>query len=188
MSMFADACPFHSGVIEVIDPFTLRGWVIVKRFEGHHGAVAWLGLDLMSLWTASLTFYLQSALESVRLLRFLQISSLRLCSVGDDYKIRFWDGCLRDDWIAKMMDATLDKYCTFSSIKIGILTWNVDGQSPSLLDSTNQQNKEVISRFIEALDGPDMLVFNLQEAIDLSDLTLAARESVGPCERREHRG
>lgn len=43
----------HSGIIEVIDPFTLRGWVIVKRFEGHHGAVAWLGLDLMSLWTAS---------------------------------------------------------------------------------------------------------------------------------------
>jgi hypothetical protein len=34
--------------IEVIDPFTLRGWVIVKRFEAHHGAVAWLGLDLMS--------------------------------------------------------------------------------------------------------------------------------------------
>lgn len=87
-----------------------------------------------------------------------------------------------------MMDATLDKYCTFSSIKIGILTWNVDGQSPSLLESTNQQNKEVISRFIEALDGPDMLVFNLQEAIDLSDLTLAARESVGQRARREHRG
>lgn len=78
-----------------------------------------------------------------------------------------------------MMDATLDKYCTFSTIKIGILTWNVDGQSPSLLNSTNQQNKEVISRFVEALDGPDMLVFNLQEAIDLSDLTLAARKSVG---------
>ncbi|KWU44937.1 DNase I-like protein [Rhodotorula sp. JG-1b] len=130
-----------TGIIEVIDPFTLRGWVIVKRFEGHHGAT----------------------------------SSLRLWSVGEDYKIRFWDGCLRDDWIAKMMDATLDKYCTFSSIKIGILTWNVDGQSPTLLDRTNQQNKEVISRFIEALDGPDMLVFNLQEAIDLSDLTLAAR-------------
>ncbi|GAA5862309.1 hypothetical protein JCM3774_004859 [Rhodotorula dairenensis] len=143
-----------TGIIEVIDPFSLGGWVIVKRFKGHKGAVAWLGLDLLSLWTTS---------------------SLRLWSVGEDYKVRFWDGCLRDDWIADRMDATVDKYCTFSRVKIGVFTWNVDGQSPALLDSTNRQNKEVLSRFIVALDGPDMLVFNLQEAIDLSDLTLAAR-------------
>lgn len=104
-----------------------------------------------------------------------QTSILRIWSVGEDYKLRFWDGCLREDWIGNRMDGMVDEYCTFSSIKIGVLTWNVDGQSPTLLDSTNQQNKEILSRFIQALDGPDMLVFNLQEAIDLSDLTLAAR-------------
>ncbi|GAA5978466.1 hypothetical protein JCM10908_004365 [Rhodotorula pacifica] len=143
-----------TGLIEVIDVFSPGNWRIVKRFQAHEGKVAWLGLDLLSLWTAS---------------------SIRIWSVGDDRKVHFWDGCLRDDWIAATMDATVDDYCTFSSLKVGVLTWNVDGQSPSLLNSTTQQNKEVLLRFIHDLDNPDMIVFNLQEAIDLSDLTLAAR-------------
>ncbi|GAA5938451.1 hypothetical protein JCM3775_000896 [Rhodotorula graminis] len=144
---------FDNGMMEILDVAGAE-WRVVKRWRGHHGTVLSLGLDAGSLWTAS---------------------SLRVYSAGADLTVRFWDGLLRQDWILSRMARTVDSYCDFSSLKLGILTWNVDGQDPDQLENSGPVDKELLGSFLISLKGPDLVVFNFQELIDLSDLTLAAR-------------
>ncbi|GAA5987166.1 hypothetical protein JCM11641_002152 [Rhodosporidiobolus odoratus] len=149
---------YSDGMVDVMDVAGGADWPVnwrvVKRFRAHASAVVTLQLDSTSLWTAS---------------------SLRVMSSGADLKIKFWDGLLRDDWLVKRMSSVIDSYCTFTPLKLGIFTWNTDGQSPDLLQSKGKENQTLLQSFLGSLDNPDLVVFNFQELIDLSDLTLAAR-------------
>ncbi|GAA5996278.1 uncharacterized protein JCM10292_007506 [Rhodotorula paludigena] len=144
----------ETGLLEVIDVSKMGAWRVIKRWRKHKAAVVALGLDKQSLWSAS---------------------ALRVFSVSTDGTIRFWDGLLRQDWICNRMSQLVESYSRFTPLKVGIFTWNVDAQNPDLLASTGPVNRNLLPSFLNTLDGPDLLVFNLQEVIDLSDLTLAAR-------------
>ncbi|TNY20226.1 Endonuclease/exonuclease/phosphatase [Rhodotorula diobovata] len=150
---------FDNGMMEIFD-VSSTNWRVVKRWRGHRGTILSLGLDPSSLWTAS---------------------SLRVFSAGADLTVRFWDGLLRQDWISESpsaparMSRAVDSYCNFSPLKLGIFTWNVDGQNPEQLHDSGPVNKELLGSFLTSLVSPDLVVFNFQELIDLSDLTLAAR-------------
>ncbi|GAA6027013.1 hypothetical protein JCM8097_006040 [Rhodosporidiobolus ruineniae] len=150
---------YSDGLIDVLDIATEDhrpgDWTVVKRFKAHEGPVVSLAVDHKSLWTAT---------------------ALRVVSTGSDMKAKFWDGLLREDWLVRRMASQVDFYCTFEPLKVGIFTWNVDGQNPDLLAASPKPvNREMLQGFLEELDGPDMIVFNFQELIDLSDLNLAAR-------------
>ncbi|GAA6058232.1 hypothetical protein JCM3770_007425 [Rhodotorula araucariae] len=145
---------FENGMMEVIDVASPDNWLVKKRWRGHRSAIRSLALDTASLWTAS---------------------SLRVFSAGVDLEVRFWDGLLRHDWINARMARTVDSFCRFSPLKLGIFTWNVDGQHPALLEKTNSVNQELLGSFLVSLEGPDLVLFNFQELVNLSDLTLAAR-------------
>ncbi|GAA6044732.1 hypothetical protein NBRC10513_004592 [Rhodotorula toruloides] len=144
---------YASGVIDVIDLGSSDRWKVVKRWRAHRGPVLSLGVDASSLWTAS---------------------SLRVYSGGADFKVRFWDGLLRDDWISRRMQDTVETYCDFSPLRMAVFTWNCDGQDPALLQRT-EASRSLFASFLQRLDRPDLVVFNFQELVDLSDLTLAAR-------------
>ncbi|GAA5868470.1 hypothetical protein JCM8547_006284 [Rhodosporidiobolus lusitaniae] len=147
----------HSGFIDIIDlganACQPDRWKVVKRFRAHKGKVASLSLDATSLWMAE---------------------ALRVVSTGSDFRMRFWDGLLREDWLVKRMSTRVDSYYSFRPLKLGIFSFNVDGQNPDLLQN-KPVNQKLLGAFLKSLDRPDLVVFNFQELIDLSDLTLAAR-------------
>ncbi|GAA5947295.1 hypothetical protein JCM3765_001612 [Sporobolomyces pararoseus] len=142
------------GVIDVLDIAQMDSWKVVKRWQAHDGRIESLTLDPRSLWTAS---------------------QLRVVSAGDDGFVRFFDGLLRKDWITLRMQDKVDNYCSFSKLQLGIFTWNIDGTSPAQFEAASPANQTLLHTFIQTLDQPDLISFNFQELIDLSDLTLAAR-------------
>ncbi|BGP37993.1 hypothetical protein JCM10449v2_001920 [Rhodotorula kratochvilovae] len=148
---------FDNGMMEVIDVASCENWRVIKRWRGHLGTILSLALDTTSLWTAS---------------------SLRVFSAGADLDVRFWVRPLIIPtflYRTTRMSCTVDIYCRFSPLKLGIFTWNVDGQNPADLEGTGPVNHELLGSFLTSLEGPDLVLFNFQELIDLSDLTLAAR-------------
>ncbi|GAA5900276.1 uncharacterized protein JCM6883_002795 [Sporobolomyces salmoneus] len=142
------------GMIDVLDVGQMDAWRVIKRWQAHDGPLVNLTLDSRSLWTAS---------------------QLRVVSTGGDGFVRFYDGLLRKDWIALQMQDKVDEYCTFSNLQIGIFTWNIDGVSPGDFQAASPVNQTLLHTFIQTLDNPDLISFNFQELVDLSDLTLAAR-------------
>lgn len=61
------------------------------------------------------------------------------------------------------MSRAVDSYCNFSPLKLGIFTWNVDGQNPEQLHDSGPVNKELLGSFLTSLVSPDLVVFNFQE-------------------------
>lgn len=61
------------------------------------------------------------------------------------------------------MARSTDSYCNFSPLKLGIFTWNVDGQNPDQLESSGPVDKELLGSFLTSLKAPDLIVFNFQE-------------------------
>ncbi|GAA5888107.1 hypothetical protein JCM6882_000282 [Rhodosporidiobolus microsporus] len=154
---------YSNGIIDILD--LAHGddwpcnWKVVKRFQAHHGPVVSLAVDPVPLWASS------------------ALPALRVVSVGK--KVKFWDGLLHEDWLVNRMSSLVDTYCTFRPLKVGIFTWNVDGQNPGLLQSSKKAaNSRLLESFLTSLDKPDLVVFNFQELVDLSDLGLAARTAL----------
>ncbi|GAA5833149.1 hypothetical protein JCM11251_005161 [Rhodosporidiobolus azoricus] len=155
---------YSNGIIDVLD--LAHGddwpcaWKVVKRFQAHHGPVVSLSARPETVWSFT-------AFSSV----------LRVVSVGK--KVKFWDGLLQEDWLDNRMSSLVDSYCTFRPLKLGIFSWNVDGQDPDLLQSCGKKaNMRLLQSFLQSLDNPDLIIFNFQELVDLSDLGLAARTAL----------
>ncbi|GAA6061584.1 hypothetical protein JCM10212_004334 [Sporobolomyces blumeae] len=145
------------GMLDVLDAADMACWRVIKRWLAHDSAVEKLILDPRSLWTAS---------------------QLRVVSSGRDGYVRFWDGLLRKDWITLRMQEKVEEYCTFTSLQVGIFTWNVDGVSPADFVAASPVNQTLLATFLKTLDNPELVSFNFQELIDLSDLTFAARTAL----------
>ncbi|GAA6006429.1 hypothetical protein JCM11491_004954 [Sporobolomyces phaffii] len=143
------------GVIDVLDVAQMASWRVIKRWQANDSSpIESLTLDPRSLWTAS---------------------QLRVVSAGNDGCFRIWDGLLRRDWITLRMQEKIDSYSTFSKLQLGIFTWNIDGASTGDFQAASPVNQTLLHAFLSTLDHPDLISFNFQELIDLSDLTLAAR-------------
>ncbi|GAA5875459.1 hypothetical protein JCM16303_000636 [Sporobolomyces ruberrimus] len=142
------------GVIDVLDVAQMESWRVIKRWQAHSAPIDNLFVDTRSLWAAS---------------------QLRVVSTGADGYCRFWDGLLRKDWITLQMQDSVDHYCSFSKLQLGIFTFNIDGVAPRDFEAATPVNQTLLHTFLNTLDSPDLISFNFQELIDLSDLTLAAR-------------
>ncbi|GAA5931353.1 uncharacterized protein JCM15063_001443 [Sporobolomyces koalae] len=144
----------EDGVMDVLDIAQMSSWQVIKRWQAHNATIESLDLDPRSLWTAS---------------------QLRVVSCGEDGFARYWDGLLREDWITLRMQDKVYSYCSYSKLQLGVFTWNIDGVSPRDFEAGNPVNQTLLHDFLKTLDNPDLVSFNFQELIDLSDLTLAAR-------------
>ncbi|GAA5875003.1 hypothetical protein JCM16303_004973 [Sporobolomyces ruberrimus] len=142
------------GIIDILDIAQMDSWRVIKRWQAHDAPIEDLYIDTRSLWTAS---------------------QLRVVSSGDDGYCRFWDGLLRKDWITLAMQDKVDDYCSFSKLQLGIFTFNVDGVAPQDFEAAAPVNQNLLHKFLDTLDSPDLISFNFQELVGESDLTLAAR-------------
>ena len=77
---------FSIGTISVYDT-TTRPWTTKKSWLAHQGnPVQSLAIDRSSLWKSGIS---------------------RLASIGSDNTVRFWDGCLEQDWLGNAIDLTM---------------------------------------------------------------------------------
>ncbi|KAG8835086.1 hypothetical protein FRC18_001059 [Serendipita sp. 400] len=106
-----------------------------------------------------------------------QTGKLLVYSVGRDDAVQFWDGLLSHNWIDSEMIAREPSYCIFRPLRLLICTWNVDAAKPDGL--TGSRNATFMRKFLTTSHGeanvPDMIVFGLQEVINLEDKKLTAK-------------
>ena len=68
------------------------------------------------------------------------------------------------------------EYCTYKDVSALVLTWNAGASKPSDL-RYDQQNSNFFREFLSAEQNPpDIIVFGLQELVDLEDKKLTASE------------
>ena len=104
----------------------------------------------------------------------ISIGRLQVASGGSDGQVKLWDGLLATDWYDTELNKQETKFCTYRSIKTLHLTWNLDAVEPSDLN-VDRENVEFLPRFLQSTERPDIVVFGLQELIDLGDKRLTAK-------------
>ena len=121
-----------------------------------------------------------------------KLNRLVVYSVGRDEQLRFWDGLLGVDWIGTFdrevvggIWLTLNpkeqellkqetEFSTFRDMKILIVSWNVDAAKPDMLTGS-AENVNFFNDVLHSVDSPDVIVFGLQELIDLESRKMAAK-------------
>ncbi|CAL1701914.1 unnamed protein product [Somion occarium] len=100
----------------------------------------------------------------------------RLCvySIGRDERLRFWDGFLALDWIDQELLRRDKEFSSFRDMNVLIVSWNLDSSKPEALSGT-PENVNFLSDALHSVDSPDMIVFGLQELIDLESRKMAAK-------------
>ncbi|KAJ1023163.1 hypothetical protein NDA16_003316 [Ustilago loliicola] len=73
-----------------------------------------------------------------------RVGRLQVASGGLDAAVHLWDGTLSFDWIEAEKGKREPEFCTYRSIKILHVTYNMDAASPSDLE-TSAENMEVFS-------------------------------------------
>ena len=66
------------------------------------------------------------------------------------------------------------EFSTFRDMKVLIVSWNVDSAKPDALTGT-PDNVNFLSDVLKTVDSPDIIVFGLQEVIDLESRKVAAK-------------
>ena len=61
------------------------------------------------------------------------------------------------------MQSKVEEYCTFSKLRLGIFTWNIDGVAASDFEAASPVNQTLLATFLRTLDNPDLISFNFQE-------------------------
>lgn len=160
---------FNNGSIMLFDTKT-RPWATKKYWQPHVFPVVSIVADRNSIWKTG---------------RF------HVLSLGIDSSIGIWDGMLEQDWIGMFplkrsiyiltngkeddMQTHEADFCTYRDMTALILTWNAGAAKPSDLRYDRQNS----NFFREILSGepssPDIIVFGLQELVDLEDKKLTAK-------------
>ncbi|KAI0759751.1 DNase I-like protein [Trametes elegans] len=103
-----------------------------------------------------------------------KLNRLVVYSVGRDEQLRFWDGLLGVDWIEQELLKQETEFSTFRDMKILIVSWNVDAAKPDMLTGS-AENVNFLNDVLQSVDSPDVIVFGLQELIDLESRKMAAK-------------
>ena len=61
------------------------------------------------------------------------------------------------------------EYCVFREIRASVFTWNVGAATPGMV-----RNNDFLADAIHVENPPEVLVFGLQEVVDLEDRALTA--------------
>ncbi len=140
-----------SGRIVVYDP-SETPFRVQKMWPAHRDPVLGLMVDTYSIATQR-----------------LQVASGSL-----DGQVKVWDGLLAEDWKERELTRRVSEFCTYRKLKTLQLTWNLDAAEPGDLTGSSQ-NADFLSQVITSANRPDVIVFGLQELIDLEDKRLAAK-------------
>lgn len=108
---------------------------------------------------------------------------LHVASYGRENLI-MWDGLLEVDWLEHAMLKRESEFSTYRDIKVFICSWNIDSSKPADL----QNDASSINFLSDALhsslagaasrqDPPEIVVFGLQEVVDLENKKLTASKS-----------
>jgi hypothetical protein len=163
----------RKGLISAYD-VTSRPWVVTNSWMAHSD------LPVMKL--------------SVDCYGIQRLGRLRVVSVGRDERIRFWDGLLGDEWVGEWLchqeytflvligglhaDQELQKreasFSRFRNLTLLVISWNVDAARPESL-SDHPANVYFLQEALQSVESPDIIVFGLQEIIDLESRKMTAK-------------
>lgn len=125
----------------------------------------------------------------------ISLGRLQVVSGGMDGAVRVWDGLLAHDWFERRLRRAHSDLCTARTIRTLHVTYNIDAADPVLLRSprAGPENQNFLQDLLrsagrapsvtyETADrtqvkpvGPEVIVFGLQELIDLEDKRLTAK-------------
>lgn len=71
------------------------------------------------------------------------------------------------------MQAQEAEFCTYKSVTALVMTWNAGASKPQDLRH-EQQDSNFFRNLLQAQEPPDILVFGLQELVDLEDKKMTA--------------
>ena len=143
---------FKTGMMYVYDVRT-NPWRAIKDWQAHDAPITEAIGDRTSIW---------------------KVDRLQVISLGTDNCIKVWDGMLRDDWIEAQMAKRDVEFCDFREIKTVICTWNAGASKPQdLLKSSS--DAAFLENVLTSIDSPDVIIFGLQELVDLEDKKLTAK-------------
>lgn len=99
-----------------------------------------------------------------------------------------WDGLLEVDWLEHAMLKREAEFSTYRDVKVFILSWNIDSSKPADLQSDADSVNFLSDALHSSLHGsgygeepPEVIVFGLQEVVDLEDKKLTASKSLFEC-------
>ncbi|KAK0532058.1 hypothetical protein OC842_003418 [Tilletia horrida] len=108
------------------------------------------------------------------------VPQLQVGSAGEDGCVHFWDGTLQIDWLDKAVLCREAEFCTFRPLRLFITTFNIDAACPlDLQRGASSENVDFLETLITSATrgehAADILVFGLQELIDLEKKSLTAK-------------
>ena len=144
---------FNNGIIMLFDTKT-RPWRTTKYWHGHSHPVIAIMADQSSTW---------------------KVGRYNVLSLGMDGAIGIWDGLLEDDWIQQDTQKREAEYCTYKDVTALVLTWNAGAAKPSDLRYDQKNSNFFRDLLSDQNHSPDIIVFGLQELVDLEDKKLTAK-------------
>jgi endonuclease/exonuclease/phosphatase family metal-dependent hydrolase len=137
------------GKIKVFD-VSCNPWLVVKEWDAHDSAVTHLSVDTTSLAE----------------------SKLPVLSTSMEGQVHIWDGLLTSDWLLQRLEEHEAEYSSYRSLQIRMFSYNVDGNPPdAFADSGFPDMAKVFSEG----EPPDLIVFGLQELVELDDTKIVAK-------------
>lgn len=105
---------------------------------------------------------------------------LHVASYGRENLV-MWDGLLEIDWLEHAMLRREAEFSSYRDIKVFICSWNIDSSKPADLQndssSVNFLSDALQSSLAKASsrpEPPEVIVFGLQEVVDLENKKLTA--------------
>jgi hypothetical protein len=93
-------------------------------------------------------------------------------SLSENGHVRIWDGNLTKYNIDSRLKERELEYSTLSTLKVNVLTFNIDSRKPSDMDS-NREDREIMKSFID--NECDIFTFGFQELVDLENKSVSAK-------------
>ena len=108
---------------------------------------------------------------------------LHVASYGRENLI-MWDGLLEVDWLEHSMLKREPEFSSYRDVKVFIFSWNIDSSKPADLQNDAQSVNCLSDALHSSLHGvgqredpPEVVVFGLQEVVDLENKKLTASGS-----------
>lgn len=68
-----------------------------------------------------------------------------------------------------------NEFSRFRDLNVLIVSWNLDSAKPDALQDSNPDNFNFLRDVLSSVDSPDIIMFGLQELIDLESRKMAAK-------------
>ncbi|KAK9474512.1 Endonuclease/exonuclease/phosphatase [Dipodascopsis tothii] len=146
---------FKTGMVFVYD-VRQSPWLVLKDWNAHRDRpIVDIAVDRAAIWKLG--------------------GLLPVATLDADRTARLWDGLLRADWLETDMQEHDEEYCDFRNVRTLVCTWNVGAARPGDLnrDAHDAAFVETVLRATEP--PPDVVVFGLQEIVELDNTTVTAK-------------